>query len=43
MEQTKQLHTDNQSSYEVNRKHKDSLFCLLFREKNRVLIVLLLC
>lgn len=37
MKETTQLHTANQSFYEVNREHKSSLFCLTFREKRDLL------
>lgn len=37
MSETKQLNKDSQSFYEVNRKHKDSLFRLAFQEKKDLL------
>lgn len=37
MNETRQLHTVNQSSYGINREHKSCLFCLTFREKEDLL------
>lgn len=37
MVKTKKLNKADQRSYEVNREHKSSLFCLSFREKKDLL------
>lgn len=37
MKEIKQLNTVNQSFYEINREHKDGLFCAVFRERKDLL------